>query len=93
MASRTSADAAAGALNCLGVDLDSYAVSDRANLLEVFNEYFEERKSDEDSGKTYSREEKVELFMLVGEDDDDDDDDGLCLDDFDEDMVEGRIGE
>ena len=91
MASRTSADAAARALNCLGVDLDSYAVSDRTNLLEVFNEYFEERESDEDSngsGKTYSREENVKLFMLVGEDDD-----GLCLDDFDEDMVEGRIGE
>ena len=95
MASLTSADAAARALNCLGVDLDSYAVSDRTNLLEVFNEYFEERESDEDSngsGKTYSREENVKLFMLVGEDDDDDDD-GLCLDDFDEDMVEGRIGE
>ena len=32
--------------------------------------------------------------MLVGEDDDDDDgNDGMCLDDFDEDIVEGRIGE
>ena len=53
------------------------------------------RESDEDSngsGKTYSREENVKLFMSVG-DDDDNDDDGLCLDDFDEDMVEGRIGE
>ena len=76
------------------MDLDSYAVSDRANLLEVFNEYFEEIESDEDSngsGKTYSRGENIKLFMLVGEDDDDDD--GLCLDDFDEDIVEGRIGE
>ena len=54
MASRTSADAAAKALNCLGVDLDSYAVSDRAEELN-FNGYFEERESDEDSngsGKT-----------------------------------------
>ena len=32
------------------------------------------------------------LFMLVGEDDDDDDD-GLCLDDFNDNIVEGRIGE
>ena len=31
------------------------------------------------------------LFMLVGEDDDDDD--GLCLDDFNDNIVEGRIGE
>ena len=29
--------------------------------------------------------------MIVGEDDDDDD--GLCLDDFDKDIVERRIGE
>ena len=59
MANRTSAYDAAKALNCLGADLDSYAVSDRTGLFEVFDDYFEERESDDDStgsGKTYCKQ-------------------------------------
>ena len=61
-----------------------------ADLLEVFNEWFDGRKSDK-NGKTYSKRETAMYAMLIGKNDDDGD--RLCLDDLDYDIIEGRMGE
>ena len=96
MASCTSANEAARALNCLGggggggIWIVTMSVTELIHWKCLMNISKRERVM-----RTVMALVRlipnVKLFMLVGENGDDDD--GPCLDDFDEEIVEGGIGE